>query len=314
VNNSSESLFQYAGHFPDVARFGQSLLAERNMYLHTQFNYLADIGQFLTLSRFKDKSPQNMRWEEVLVDDARNFASSLSKNGAGAASLRRKISSLRSFFRYLSSLGIVQSNPFSGLKGPRKTQTLPRTFSCDEAAKFLETPRKEFEEGRIKKYAYLRDAAIFEFLYSTGCRISEALSIKWKDLDLSRGSLIVTGKGSKERLVILGEAAVASLKALKEERSPIFDENVFLNDRFEAASPRFIQRRMKYYLDAADLPPNMSPHKFRHSFATHLLDAGADLRSVQEMLGHSSLSTTQIYTHISVERLKDAYASSHPRA
>ena len=118
MNNSSESLFQYAGHFPDVARFGQSLLAERNMSLHTQFNYLADIGQFLTLSRFKDKSSQNMRWEEVSVDDARNFASSLSKNGAGAASLRRKISSLRSFFRYLSSLGIVQSNPFSGLKGP----------------------------------------------------------------------------------------------------------------------------------------------------------------------------------------------------
>ena len=152
----------------------------------------------------------------------------------------------------------------------------------------------------------------FEFLYSTGCRISEAISIKWGDIDFSRGTLIVTGKGSKERLVILGSKALAALSRLRNNllsskpELTVDDAHVFLSDKFINVSARFVERRMKTYLAETGLPIDLSPHKLRHSFATHLLDAGADLRSVQEMLGHASLSTTQIYTHIVNEKIKDA--------
>ena len=144
--------------------------------------------------------------------------------------------------------------------------------------------------------------------------------MKWGEIDFRRGSVIVTGKGSKDRLVILGQPAVRALQRLRDQlgtrRADLADDaaDVFLSDRLAKISARFVERRMKRYLAEAGLPADLSPHKLRHSFATHLLDAGADLRSVQEMLGHASLSTTQIYTHVSVERLKDEYAKFHPRA
>jgi integrase/recombinase XerC len=193
---------------------------------------------------------------------------------------------------------------------------LPKTLSADDVKAFLNAPAAEFAAKRISRIEFLRDKALFEFLYSTGCRISEALSVKWGDVDFSRGSLVVTGKGSKQRLVILGKPAVAALREYAAE-SPDASSGapVFIASKKDGAmSPRLAERRMKRYLEVAGLPGDLTPHKLRHSFATHLLDAGADLRSVQEMLGHSSLSTTQIYTHVSVERLKDVYAASHPRA
>ena len=178
----------------------------------------------------------------------------------------------------------------------------------------------DYEAGLIGEYSCARDAALFEVLYSTGCRISEVVSIAWEIVDFSRGCMIVTGKGSKDRLVIVGSRALAALEELRSvaerrfSRPVLPSEPVFLSDRQQPVSPRFVERRMKRYLAEAGLPTDLSPHKLRHSFATHLLDAGADLRSVQEMLGHASISTTQIYTHVSVERLKDIYVSSHPRA
>ncbi|MBO7308007.1 MAG: tyrosine-type recombinase/integrase, partial [Kiritimatiellae bacterium] len=234
--------------------------------------------------------------------------------------VRRKLAALRTFYRYLQREGEVVDNPFSTLKGPRKVKTLPKVLSIGDIQKFLDAPLKKFSDGRLGEFAALRDTAVFEFLYSTGCRISEAISVKWGDIDFSRGTLIVTGKGSKERLVILGSKALAALLRLKDHLSAtggalvLGDSHIFLSDRLEKASARFIERRMKTYLREAGLPEDLSPHKLRHSFATHLLDAGADLRSVQEMLGHASLSTTQIYTHVSVERLKDEYAKAHPRS
>lgn len=300
-------------------KFALYLAAERNLSGHTLDGYMLDLKQFANFC-WPDVVEGARAWGAAGLSEARRFLSDLTKNGAGATTVRRKLAALRTFYRYLQREGEVVDNPFSTLKGPRKVKTLPKVLSIGDIQKFLDAPLKKFSDGRLGEFAALRDTAVFEFLYSTGCRISEAISVKWGDIDFSRGTLIVTGKGSKERLVILGSKALAALLRLKDHLSAtggalvLGDSHIFLSDRLEKASARFIERRMKTYLREAGLPEDLSPHKLRHSFATHLLDAGADLRSVQEMLGHASLSTTQIYTHVSVERLKDEYAKAHPRS
>lgn len=300
-------------------KFVLYLAAERNLSGHTLDGYMLDLKQFANFC-WPDVVEGARAWGAAGLSEARRFLSELAKNGAGATTVRRKLAALRTFYRYLQREGVVVDNPFSMLKGPRKVKTLPKVLSIGDIQKFLDAPLKKFSDGRLGEFAALRDTAVFEFLYSTGCRISEAISVKWGDIDFSRGTLIVTGKGSKDRLVILGSKALAALLRLKDHLSAtggalvLGDSHVFLSDRLEKASARFIERRMKTYLREAGLPEDLSPHKLRHSFATHLLDAGADLRSVQEMLGHASLSTTQIYTHVSVERLKDEYAKAHPRS
>lgn len=300
-------------------KFALYLAAERNLSGHTLDGYMLDLKQFANFC-WPDVVEGARAWGSAGLSEARRFLSDLTKNGAGATTVRRKLAALRTFYRYLQREGVAVDNPFSMLKGPRKVKTLPKVLSIGDIQKFLDAPLKKFSDGRLGEFAALRDTAVFEFLYSTGCRISEAISVKWGDIDFSRGTLIVTGKGSKDRLVILGSKALAALLRLKDHLSAtksalvLDDSRVFLSDRLEKASARFIERRMKTYLREADLPEDLSPHKLRHSFATHLLDAGADLRSVQEMLGHASLSTTQIYTHVSVERLKDEYAKAHPRS
>lgn len=300
-------------------KFALYLAAERNLSGHTLDGYMADLKQFAYFC-WPDVVEGARPWGAADQSDARRFLSELAKDGAGATTVRRKLAALRTFYRYLQREGDVADNPFLTLKGPRKVKTLPKVLSISDIQKFLDAPLKKFSEGRSGEFSALRDTAVFEFLYSTGCRISEAISVRWGDVDFSRGTLIVTGKGSKDRLVILGSKALAALLRLKDHLSAtksalaLEDSHVFLSDRFQKASPRFIERRMKTYLRETGLPEDLSPHKLRHSFATHLLDAGADLRSVQEMLGHASLSTTQIYTHVSVERLKDEYAKAHPRS
>ena len=302
-----------------VKRFETSLMAVRNASERTRENYLLDLAQFISF-KWGEKARPNYPWLAVSETDARNFLVSFTKAGDAATTVRRKLSALRTFFRFLQLEDEIVNNPFSLLRGPRKVKTLPKTFSIEEVNRFLARPMADLEAKTIDEYSAVRDSAIFEFLYSTGCRISEALAVNWGEIDFARGTVVVTGKGDKERLVILGAPAIAALKRLRElsaSMSPGLDADdaaVFLGEREERALPRFVQRRMKRYLAEADLPTDLTPHKLRHSFATHLLNAGADLRSVQEMLGHVSLSTTQIYTHVSVERLKDEYAKAHPRA
>ena len=304
---------------PELQRFSRYLMAERNAAAHTLDNYAADLAQFVALKWGADAEPP-YPWTDLSEADARNFILAFTKDGAKATTVLRKIAAARAFCRFLQREERIIDNPFSLLKGPRKAKTLPRVLSAEDVARFLERPAIDFREGRISEYAYLQDCAMFEALYSTGCRISEMTSVKWGEIDFDRGTLIVTGKGSKDRLVILGRPALAALAELRkktEELDPALAEakaDVFRSNRLIRASSRFVERRMKRYLAEAGLPTDVTPHKLRHSFATHLLDAGADLRSVQEMLGHASLSTTQIYTHVSVERLKDEYAKAHPRA
>ena len=310
---------EFAAGDPCLQRFAAYLLAERNESENTRQGYAIDLAQMVAAKWGADAEPP-YDWTRYGESDARAFLALFAKNGAAAMTVRRKLAAARTFFRFLQREECVLDNPFSLLKGPRKAKTLPKVLSVQDVQRFLGQPQQDFLEGQIDEYACLRDRAIFEALYSTGCRISEMTSAKWGEVDFGRGAMIVTGKGSKDRLVILGGPARTALLALREkarEIDPSYVDSgadIFLSDRHEKISPRFVQRRMKRYLAAAGLPTDLSPHKLRHSFATHLLDAGADLRSVQEMLGHASLSTTQIYTHVSIERLKDAYAHAHPRA
>ena len=303
---------------PFVKEFEDYLMAERSASENTRLGYTRDIAQFATFKWGAAAEPP-FAWREATERDARDFIAKLTKEGVKPASLKRKIAAVRMLYRHLRRRGEVVDNPFALLHGPRQPKSLPKIMSVKEIFAFLEQPLKDLEAGTTTEYPARRDAALFEFLYSTGCRISEAIAVKWGEIDFRRGTVVVLGKGSKERLVILGRKAIDALLALRNtiraRRSDISGDeaDVFLSDRLEKISSRFVELRMKRYLAEADLPQELTPHKIRHSFATHLLDAGADLRSVQEMLGHATLSTTQVYTHVSIEHLKDEYAKSHPR-
>ena len=304
---------------PLAKGFETWLVAERSVTENTRVGYLADLAQFAALLWGGDAKPP-FEWAKVQDADARRFLAALSKGGASAATVQRKLASLRTFYRHLQRSGVVIDNPFSMLRGPRKAKSVPRTLSPQEVDRFLSQPHRDYRDKTLPRMQYLRDVAMFEFLYSTGCRIGEAIAVKWGMIGWKDGRVIVTGKGRKDRLVILGSKALDALRNLRdfmEEEHPGLaddDADVFLGERLGKISARLVERRMKRYLAEAELPTDLSPHKLRHSFATHLLDAGADLRSVQEMLGHSSLSTTQVYTHVSIGRLQDAYRLAHPRA
>ncbi len=310
-----------------VRRFRAHLLAERNASAHTAAGYEQDVAQFAAF-RWGAEAAAPFPWARATVEDARNFLMLFAQDGARATTTRRKLASLRAFYAFLAREGLAATNPFHGLRGPKLPRTLPRTLTVEEVNRFLAAPRDDLRQRRaagletsaVDEYVHLRDTAVFEALYSTGCRISEITPLVWRQIDFARGGVVVTGKGAKQRLCILGKPARKALRIMREKAAEIWpdgaldDAPVFLNDRGGALSPREVERRMKVWLAAADLPADLSPHKLRHSFATHLLDSGADLRSVQEMLGHASLATTQIYTHVSIERLKDEYMKAHPRA
>ncbi len=312
---------------PAAGRFLSFLLSERNSSRHTADGYLQDIGQFAVF-RWGVEAEVPFPWDSVTQEDARSFLMDFAKDGAKATTTRRKLASLRTFFRWLSREGVIGTNPFSALRGPRLAKALPKVLSVDEADRFLSAPLKRIDELKasasprkmVEMFACICDAALYEALYSTGCRIAEMLALTWGEIDFSGGSVIVTGKGSKQRLCIFGSRALDALRRLRSATDSFIpgggesDRPVFQNSRGNSLSARDVERRMKKWLSYAALPADITPHKLRHSFATHLLDAGADLRSVQEMLGHSSLATTQIYTHVSVERLKDEFAKAHPRA
>jgi len=308
-----------AANDPLLQRFATYLLAERNASVHTRTNYLRDLAQFAAVCWGVSAEPP-FAWGSCRDADARRFLVAFASDEAAATTVRRKLAAGRTFFRFLQREGVVLDNPFALLHGPRKAKTLPKTLSVSDVTRFLEEPMRQFRAKLVDERTALRDTALFEALYSTGCRISEMTNATWGDADLARGTMIVTGKGSKDRLVILGEPASRALNRLREhmaaENPGLADDEspMFRGERGGPYLPRCAERRMKDYLAGAGLPTDLTPHKLRHSFATHLLDAGADLRSVQEMLGHASLSTTQIYTHVSVERLKDTVAKTHPRA
>ena len=311
-----------------VMRFVTYLRAECNASDHTVAGYVQDIGQFAAFVWPDGAVKPPFAWTEPSQERARAFLVAFHRNGWAPSTTRRKLASLRAFYKFLERESLVTVNPFMGLRGPRMGKRLPAVLGMKEVETLLAAPLADLAARRARhgmvapfiEYAALRDATIFESLYSTGCRISEIASLTWGDIRFDQGTVIVEGKGRKQRLCVLGGPACRALLALRELVRGLWPSeaadgsSLFLNKTGQTLTTRSIERQMEKWVRAAGLPPEYTPHKLRHSFATHLLDAGADLRNVQEMLGHASLSTTQIYTHVSIERLTEEYIRAHPRA
>ena len=254
---------------------------------------------------------------DVQHADLSAFLSELATGGEGrppvaAATLQRKAACLRSFYRHLRREGVLDRDPTADLRAPRKSQRLPQVLSRDEVARLLSAPKGTDP-------AALRDRALLELMYACGLRASEAIGLDVRDVDLTLGALRARGKGSKERMVPIGREAVAATKAYVERGRPAFvglgdEPRLFVNRRGGGLTRQGLYKIVQRHARDVGLEDRMSPHTLRHTFATHLLAGGCDLRSLQEMLGHADIATTQIYTHLSAERLKDAYFKAHPRA
>jgi len=317
---------------PELSRFLRYLQAEKDASRHTLANYRMDVLQFARRHWGTEAVPPYV-WAEVDRFAARRFLVGFQKDECAPTTTARKASSLRSFFRFLEREGRVKRNPFVGVAVPRRDRRLPNVLSVAEMTRLLAAPARLAAarpdppdqpdgERMLRAYAASRDTAILELLYSAGVRINECTSLDLGRVDLLSGVIRVLGKGKKERLCPLGAPAVRALRRMLEQRSALqradmfsaAEKALFLNRRGGRLTPRSVERMMKECLHEAGLNPRLSPHALRHSFATHLLNAGADLRSVQELLGHASLSTTQIYAHVSIEKMKEVYRNAHPRA
>lgn len=309
---------------PAVSRYLRYLEVERNASPHTLSNYRRDIGQFAAFL-WKTMPRPPLPWDRADRYAARGFLVGFQKQNCAPTTTARKISSLRSFYRFLMREDLVKVNPFGGLMLPKRGRKLPAVLGIGEVNRLLAAPLKGTGRTRSASwndYAPLRDAAILELLYSTGMRVSELTGLADEQVDWLASVARVRGKGKKERLCPYGRPAHRALRAAVEARDRFLASRaagrkaaaLFVNRRGGRLTSRSVERMLKQYAAAAGLNPGLSPHALRHSFATHMLDAGADLRSVQELLGHASLSTTQIYTHVSVERLKKVYEEAHPRA
>jgi integrase/recombinase XerC len=305
-----------------LGRYKVSLQVESNASPHTLRNYLSDLSQFF---HFVAQSHSTAVSSPVVVThiDAhviQAFLSTLHRRNK-KSSIARKLSALKSFFRFLLREGIVERDPTLHIGAPKKDNPLPVYLPIDDMFRLLETPPSDTPAG-------VRDRAILEVLYSCGLRVSELVSLQWGDIDTTLEVVRVRGKGNKERIIPIGRKALdaldryraqlPALSAAKQSRpnselcSPTAP--VFLNRRGGRLTTRSIARLVGGYAKAAGIPLKTSPHVLRHTFGTHLLDAGADLRAIQELLGHASLSTTQKYTHVNLDRLMQVYDKAHPRA
>jgi integrase/recombinase XerC len=295
-----------------LADFLQHLALEKNASAHTVKSYREDLTQALTFfrTRLGGRAAEPRQLTPRLL---RAHLAWLHEQGYARSTVARRLAAVRSFCRHLCRQGQLESNPAAGLRGPRQDKKLPHFVSREDMARLLAAPPTDQPLG-------LRDRALLETLYSAGLRVSELTGLNLDDLDLDGGLATVRGKGKRERLALLGPPAVEALRAWLAARPAVASGRaarlpaLFANKNGTRLSSRSVGRLLAKYLNQAGLDPRTSPHTLRHSFATHLLDAGADIRSVQELLGHRSLSTTQIYTHVTTQRLRDSYHQAHPRA
>jgi integrase/recombinase XerC len=300
-----------------IDRFGDYLKYERNVSEHTLRNYMSDLEQFHDHICPIDAAG-NRRYVDIKQVDHITIREYLSKlyQGKRKTSVARKLATLRTFFKFLCREEVVELNPARLVATPRLEKKLPKVLSVDDIIRFIETPDLETVLGK-------RDRAILEMLYATGCRVSELAGINLDDIDFDHESIRVRGKGRKERIVPFGSKAKEALQmymgvrgellveAPEEERDPMA---LFLNYQGTRITTRSVGRMIDKYVQECAMMHDISPHSLRHSFATHLLSAGADLRAIQELLGHARLSTTQIYTQVSMEQLMQVYDKAHPKA
>jgi integrase/recombinase XerD len=297
---------------PLISDFLAYLELERGLSRNTLKAYRSDLLQF---GEFLDR-----RGLTLTASSHGDLAAFLAELSAGTeerpavvpSTLARKVACLRSFYRHLRREGILEHDPTADLRGPGKSQHLPRVLSRDEVTRLLSQPRGADPLA-------MRDRAMLELMYACGLRASEAVGLELADIDLEEGILCARGKGSKERLVPIGREALAAVRGYCRSSRPQLlgnraQQQLFLNRRGGSLTRQGLYKIVQGHASSAGLQQKMSPHTLRHTFATHLLAGGCDLRSLQEMLGHADLATTQVYTHLSAERLKDAYFGAHPRA
>ncbi len=296
---------------PQIGQFLQYLRVERGASPHTLKGYREDLhalAEYLADSDGRCPAPGS-----ITIGELRGFLSALHEAGYAKSSISRRLASVRSFIRFGQREGWAKSNPAKALRNPRKSRKLPHFLSTDEVGKLLAAPKGESP-------AAVRDRAILETLYSAGLRVSELVGLTDGDLDFAAGIVRIRGKGKRERLAPIGSYAARALKRWLEARKLSPREKsgreapVFTNKFGTRLTTRSVARMLEKYLKETCLDQRTSPHTLRHSFATHLLDRGADIRSVQELLGHKNLVTTQIYTHVSTANLRAAYEMAHPRA
>jgi integrase/recombinase XerC len=297
-----------------IADWLEHLEAERRLSPHTVRAYGGDLERFVAFAaEFLGRRAADLRAEEVDALAVRSFVAALGRRGTGRRSQGRALSALRSFFRWSCRVGALAANPAARVRTPKAPRTLPRHLRPGEIEALIEAPAGEAPLAR-------RDRALLELLYATGVRVSEAIGLDWRDVDLPGRSAAVLGKGGKERLVPFGRPAEAALRAWRESWDAVrrvgaeAGEPVFLNARGGRLTDRSARRIVERWVEEAALARGVHPHTLRHTFATHLLEAGADLRAIQELLGHASLATTQRYTHVEIERLLAVYRQAHPRA
>jgi integrase/recombinase XerC len=306
-----------------IARFLQHLATDRGVSAYTQRNYRQGLCEFEAWHREERKAPPP--WEKLKRDDFRGYLRFLGRRQLGRAAIQLRFCALRTFYKFLIRAGTVLESPMKNLILPKAGKRLPKFLTSQQMKQLLAAPLRLLPgpqaSAAARREASLfcrRDLAILETLYSCGLRISELCGLAAADIDWAERLVRVRGKAKKERLVPIGEPALNAIEAYWEllPQRPAGVAPVFLTGPGQSApvSARAVQLRLKKYLAAAGLDPSMTPHKLRHSYATHLLDAGADLRSVQELLGHAHLVTTQVYTHLTTERLKRVYDAAHPRA
>lgn len=308
----------------DVRRdeFLAHLATDRGASVYTQRNYRQALAEFA--GWYEATHQQAPDWPALERDDFRSFLRWLGRKKLSRAALALRFSALRTFYRYLARRGIVAASPMKNVLLPKPARRLPRFLTVGQLEALLAAPLRGLAteapaRGRpVDPVLAQRDVAILETIYSCGLRASELCGLRVADLDPAAGVVRVLGKGKKERRSPIGGPALRAIRAYWDLLAPppAGDAPVFLSHSQtpRPLHPRDLQRRLKRYLVLAGLDPRLTPHKLRHSYATHLLDAGADLRSVQELLGHAHLATTQVYTHVTTDRLKRAYEAAHPRA
>lgn len=295
-----------------LAEFLTHLGLERNASDKTVKSYREDLTQALVFARARTGKPNvdPADWNTRLI---RAFVAWLHEQGYAKSTIARRLAAVRSFGKYLCRQGTIDENPAKGLRGPRLDKKLPHFLTLADVQKLLSTLPDTDWAGR-------RDRAILETLYSAGIRVSELVGLDVADAELNDGILTVRGKGKKERLALLGPEARTALTRWLGDRTVLLEKAareshaIFLNKAGGRLTTRSVGRLLAKYLKTAGLDPRTSPHTLRHSFATHMLDAGADIRGVQELLGHKSLSTTQVYTHVTTRRLQESYQKAHPRS
>ncbi|WP_237702384.1 tyrosine recombinase XerC [Opitutus terrae] len=293
--------------------FENYLAHERRYSAYTVRNYrqaFEDFYRWLVLAGVWERGFDALQMRELrdfVIEAQRRF---------GRRTLHNHVSGLRSFFKFWLRRGKVQRNPFLGVPLPKLEKRLPKFLTEEQMVRLLAGPQQLLASESIDAFTAHRDRLVLELLYGAGLRVSELTGLNYGAIDLEAGVARIVGKGRKERLCPIGRVAVAVLRKFRDEFAPATapDAPVIVTQRGTRMSPREVQLMLKRYLALAELPMDLTPHKLRHSYATHLLNAGADLRLVQELLGHAQLATTQVYTHVSVARLKEIYAKAHPRA